>query len=209
MPYQSLRDFLARLEREERLVRVAAPVSPHLEMTEIQTRLLAEGGPAVLFENVVGPAGRRYDLPVLVNLFGTVERVAWGMEREPGELREVGETLAFLRQPEPPGGLREAWDKLPLLKQVMAMKPKAVGKAPCQEVVIEGAEIDLSALPVQTCWPGEPAPLITWPLVVTKGPGTRREDDFNLGIYRMQVTGRNQTLMRWLKHRGGAQHHAR
>jgi 4-hydroxy-3-polyprenylbenzoate decarboxylase len=209
MPYQSLRDFLARLEREERLVRVAAPVSPHLEMTEIQTRLLAEGGPAVLFENVVGPAGRRYDLPVLVNLFGTVERVAWGMEREPGELREVGETLAFLRQPEPPGGLREAWDKLPLLKQVMAMKPKAVGKAPCQEVVIEGADIDLSALPVQTCWPGEPAPLITWPLVVTKGPGARREDDFNLGIYRMQVTGRNQTLMRWLKHRGGAQHHAR
>jgi 4-hydroxy-3-polyprenylbenzoate decarboxylase len=209
MPYQSLRDFMARLERDGRLVRVAAPVSPHLEMTEIQTRLLAEGGPAVLFENVVGPAGRRYDLPVLVNLFGTVERVAWGMEREPGELREVGETLAFLRQPEPPGGLREAWDKLPLLKQVMAMKPKAVGKAPCQEVVIEGADIDLSALPVQTCWPGEPAPLITWPLVVTKGPGARREDDFNLGIYRMQVTGRNQTLMRWLKHRGGAQHHAR
>ena len=209
MPYQSLRDFMARLEREGRLVRVAAPVSPHLEMTEIQTRLLAEGGPAVLFENVVGPGGRRYDLPVLVNLFGTVERVAWGMEREPGQLREVGETLAFLRQPEPPGGLKEAWDKLPLLKQVMAMKPKAVGKAPCQEVVLEGTEVDLSALPVQTCWPGEPAPLITWPLVVTKGPGTRREDDFNLGIYRMQVTGRNQTLMRWLKHRGGAQHHAR
>ena len=209
MPYQSLRDFMARLEREGRLVRVAAPVSPHLEMTEIQTRLLAEGGPAVLFENVVGPEGRRYDLPVLVNLFGTVERVAWGMEREPGQLREVGETLAFLRQPEPPGGLKEAWDKLPLLKQVMAMKPKSVGKAPCQEVVLEGTEVDLSALPVQTCWPGEPAPLITWPLVVTKGPGTRREDDFNLGIYRMQVTGRNQTLMRWLKHRGGAQHHAR
>jgi 4-hydroxy-3-polyprenylbenzoate decarboxylase len=209
MPYDSLRDFIARLEGEGRLTRVSAPVSPHLEMTEIQTRLLAEGGPAVLFENVVGTEGATYAMPVLVNLFGTVERVAWGMEREPGALRELGETLAFLRQPEPPGGLRDAWDKLPILKQVMAMKPKSVGKAPCQEVVLTGPDIDLSALPVQTCWPGEPAPLMTWPLVVTKGPGKRREDDFNLGIYRMQVIGRDQTLMRWLKHRGGAQHHAR
>jgi 4-hydroxy-3-polyprenylbenzoate decarboxylase len=209
MPYDSLRDFIARLEREGRLARVTEPVSPDLEMTEIQTRLLAEGGPAVLFENVIGPDGAKYAMPVLVNLFGTVERVAWGMEREPGELRELGETLAFLRQPEPPGGLKEAWEKLPLLKQVMAMKPKSVGRAPCQEVVLTGEAVDLSALPVQTCWPGEPAPLITWPLVVTKGPGTRREDDFNLGIYRMQVTARNQTLMRWLRHRGGAQHHAR
>ncbi len=209
MPYDSLRDFIARLEREDRLVRVAAPVSPHLEMTEIQTRLLAEGGPAVLFENVVDAEGGRCAMAVLVNLFGTVERVAWGMERETGQLRELGETLAFLRQPEPPGGLREAWGKLPLLKQVMAMKPKSVGNAPCQEVVLTGADIDLSALPIQTCWPGEPAPLITWPLVVTRGPGDRKEDDFNLGIYRMQVIARNQTLMRWLKHRGGAQHHAR
>jgi 4-hydroxy-3-polyprenylbenzoate decarboxylase len=209
MPYDSLRDFIARLEREGRLARVAAPVSPHLEMTEIQTRLLAEGGPAVLFENVVSAEGARYPMPVLVNLFGTVERVAWGMAREPEQLRELGETLAFLRQPEPPGGLREAWDKLPILKQVMAMKPKSVGKAPCHEVVLTGADIDLSALPIQTCWPGEPAPLVTWPLVVTKGPGGRKEDDFNLGIYRMQVIGRDQTLMRWLKHRGGAQHHAR
>ena len=209
MPYDSLRDFIARLEREGRLVRVAAPVSPDLEMTEIQTRLLAEGGPAVLFENVVGSGGTKYPMPVLINLFGTVERVAWGMEREPSALRELGETLAFLRQPEPPGGLKDAWDKLPLLKQVMAMKPKSVGKAPCQEVVLTGDAVDLSALPVQTCWPGEPAPLITWPLIVTKGPGTRREDDFNLGIYRLQVIARNQTLMRWLRHRGGAQHHAR
>ena len=209
MPYDSLRDFIDRLEREGRLVRVAAPVSPHLEMTEIQTRLLAEGGPAVLFENVVAAEGAEYPMPVLVNLFGTVERVAWGMERETAQLRELGETLAFLRQPEPPGGLREAWDKLPILRQVMAMKPKSVGKAPCQEVVLTGADIDLSALPVQTCWPGEPAPLVTWPLVVTKGPGGRKEDDFNLGIYRMQVIARDQTLMRWLKHRGGAQHHAR
>jgi 4-hydroxy-3-polyprenylbenzoate decarboxylase len=209
MPYSSLRDFIGRLERDRLLVRVPAPVSPVLEMTEIQTRLLAEGGPAVLFEHVAESSGRRWDMPVLVNLFGTVERVALGMDRRPEQLREVGETLAFLKQPEPPGGWREALELLPLLRTVMAMKPRTVGSAPCQEVVLTGGEVDLGLLPVQTCWPGEPAPLITWPLVVTKGPGRRKEDDFNLGIYRMQVTGRNTTLMRWLKHRGGAQHHAR
>jgi 4-hydroxy-3-polyprenylbenzoate decarboxylase len=209
MPYASLRDFIARLEGAGKLVRVKTPVSPHLEMTEIQTRLLAEQGPAVLFENVVRRDGGRYAMPVLVNLFGTVERVAWGMDREPGQLREIGETLAFLKQPEPPGGWREALDMLPLLKTVMAMKPKTVGGAPCQDIVLTGNDIDLAALPIQGCWPDEPAPLITWPLVVTKGPGERREDAFNLGIYRMQVTGRDTTLMRWLKHRGGAQHHQR
>src|SRR5438270_13687757 len=204
MPYASLRDFMARLEQAGRLVRVKAPVSPVLEMTEIQTRLLAEQGPAVLFENVVGST-----MPVLVNLFGTVERVAWGMDREPHQLRQVGETLAFLKQPEPPGGWREALEMLPLLRTVMAMRPRTVGAAPCQEIVLRGGETDLSALPIQTCWPGEPAPLVTWPLVVTRGPGGRREDGFHLGIYRMQVTGRDTTLMRWLKHRGGAQHHQR
>ncbi|MCX7354571.1 MAG: UbiD family decarboxylase [Alphaproteobacteria bacterium] len=209
MAYRSLRDFLRLLEEKGRLSRVKAPVSPFLEITEIHTRLMAEGGPAVLFENVVKPDGGRYDMPVLANLFGTVERVAWGMGREPHQLREVGETLAFLRQPEPPGGWREALEMLPLLKTVMAMKPRTVGTAPCQEIVLQGADIDLARLPIQTCWPGEPAPLITWPLIVTRGPGKRREDDYNLGIYRMQVTGRNTTLMRWLKHRGGAQHHAR
>ncbi len=209
MPYASLRDFIARLEREGRLVRVAEPVSPALEMTEIQTRLLAEEGPAVLFENVVRDDGSGFGMPVLVNLFGTVERVAWGMDREPGQLREVGETLAFLKQPEPPGGWREAIDMLPLVRTVMAMKPKTTASAPCQEVVLTGADIDLARFPVQRCWPGEPAPLITWPLVVTKGPGKGRSDDYNLGIYRMQVTGPNTTLMRWLRHRGGAQHHAR
>src|SRR5712664_1777888 len=209
MPYASLRDFIDRLEKAGRLVRVTAPVSPVLEMTEIQTRLLAEKGPAVLFENVVRGDGGRYAMPVLVNLFGTVERVAWGMDREPHQLREIGETLAFLKQPEPPGGWREALELLPLLKTVMAMKPRTAASAPCQEIVLTGDDIDLGALPIQTCWPGEPAPLITWPLVVTKGPGERREDGFNLGIYRMQVTGRNTTLMRWLKHRGGAQHHQR
>jgi 4-hydroxy-3-polyprenylbenzoate decarboxylase len=207
-----------RLEPAGRLVRVSEPVSPHLEMTEIQTRLLAEGGPAVLFENVIGPNGEKYDMPMLVNLFGTVERVAWGMSREPHELREIGETLAQLRQPEPPGGFKQALQMLPLLKTVMSMKPKTVSRAPCQEVIWKGDDIDLAKLPIQTCWPGEPAPLITWPLVVTQGPNAKGKstgddadarDDFNLGIYRMQVTGPNTTLMRWLKHRGGAQHHAR
>ena len=210
MPYESLRDFIQKLEGSGRLVRVSAPVDPHLEMTEIQTRLLAEGGPAVLFENpVTKETGKRYTMPVLVNLFGTVERVAWGMDREPSGLRTLGETLAFLKQPEPPGGFKEAWEMLPLLKTALAMKPKVVGYAPVQDVVLTGDQIDLAQLPVQGCWPGEPAPLITWPLVVTKGPGKGKSDDFNLGIYRMQVLGKNQTLMRWLKHRGGAQHHAR
>jgi 4-hydroxy-3-polyprenylbenzoate decarboxylase len=214
MAYSSLRDFIDRLEKDGRLVRVSEPVSPNLEMTEIQTRLLAESGPAVLFENVVRDDGTPFDIPVLVNLFGTVERVAWGMNREPDQLREIGETLAFLRQPEPPAGIRDALKSLPLLKTVMAMKPKTVKSAPCQDIVLTGDDIDLSRLPVQTCWPGEPAPLITWPLVVTQGPeaekaGGDKRDDFNLGIYRMQVTGPNTTYMRWLKHRGGAQHHAR
>jgi 4-hydroxy-3-polyprenylbenzoate decarboxylase len=207
--YRSLRDFADRLESAGRLARVKEPVSPHLEITEIQTRLLAEKGPAVLFETVVGEGGRRFDMPLLANLFGTVERVAWGMGREPHELRELGRTLAFLRQPEPPEGFRDALRLLPLARTVMATRPKEVGRAPCQDVVLEGSDIDLARLPIQTCWPGEPAPLITWPLVVTKGPGEAPTDKPNLGIYRMQVTGRNTTLMRWLRHRGGAQHHAR
>src|SRR5438874_13449955 len=146
MPYASLRDFIARLEAGGRLARVRAPVSPFLEMTEIQTRLLAEGGPAVLFENVAHDTAR---MPVLVNLFGTVERIAWGMDREPHQLREIGETLAFLKQPEPPGGWREALELLPLLKTVLAMKPRTVSGPPCQEVVLSGGDIDLGALPVQ------------------------------------------------------------
>jgi 4-hydroxy-3-polyprenylbenzoate decarboxylase len=209
MPYASLRDFMTRLERERRLVRVTEPVSTVLEMTEIQTRLLAEQGPAVLFENPIHADGTRSRFPVLVNLFGTIERVAWGMDREPSQLREIGETLAFLRQPQPPAGWREALELLPLAKNVLAMKPRQVGNAPVHDVVLTGDEIDLALLPVQTCWPGEPAPLITWPLIVTRGPSDAPEDRFNLGIYRMQVTGRNTTLMRWLKHRGGAQHHRR
>ncbi len=214
MSFSSLRDFIRMLEAKGRLVRVTEPVSPVLEVTEIQTRLLAEGGPAVLFENVVGANGERYDMPLLANLFGTVERVAWGLNREPSQLREIGDMLAFLKQPQPPARFRDSLEMLPLIKQALTMKPKTVTSAPCQEVVLKGDRIDLARLPIQTCWPGEPAPLITWPLIVTKGPSADgpdadRRDAFNLGIYRMQVTGRNTTYMRWLKHRGGAQHHAR
>jgi len=215
MSYRSLRDFLAKLDAEGELVRVREPVATVLETTEIQTRLIAEGGPAVLFEQPVKADGSPSEIPVLVNLFGTVKRVAMGVtlggkERTTAaELREVGELLATLRQPMPPKNLGEAFEMLPLAKSALAMRPKTVSHPPCQEVVLRGAEIDLARLPIQTCWPSEPAPLITWPLVISKGPGEAREDDYNLGIYRMQVIGRNQTIMRWLRHRGGAQHHAR
>jgi 4-hydroxy-3-polyprenylbenzoate decarboxylase len=215
MPYHSLRDFLDRLEKDGELVRVAAPVSTVLEMTEIQTRLMAEGGPAVIFEKPILANGQPSAIPVLVNLFGTVKRVAMGVtmggkERTNAlDLREVGELLAQLRQPQPPRSFKEAAGLLPLVKTVLAMKPKTVRNPACQQIVRTGDDIDLNALPIQTCWPGEPAPLITWPLVVTKGPSDAREDNYNLGIYRMQLLNRNQTIMRWLKHRGGAQHHQR
>ncbi len=201
MAFRDLRDFLAHLEARGRLARIREPVDPALEITEIHRRVLARGGPALLFERVAG-----HDIPVVTNLFGTVERVAWGMGREPEELREFGRLLAFLRQPQPPRSLREALGLAPVLKTALAARPRVVARAPCQEVVLRGGEIDLGRLPIQTCWPGEPAPLITWALVVTRGPGEGGEDDVNLGIYRMQVVGRDRTLMRWLRHRGGAQH---
>ena len=215
MAFSSLRNFIFnRLEPEDRLIRVSEPVSSVLEITEIQTRLIAQGGPAVLFENVIRADGISSDMPVLVNLFGTTERVAWGMNRNPEELREIGEVLANLRQPAPPSGIKQALQLVPLAKTVMTMKPKTVSVAPCQEVIWKNDEINLGNLPIQTCWPGEPGPLITWPLVVTQGPraagkNAERHDNFNLGIYRMQVTGKNTTLMRWLKHRGGAQQYKR
>jgi len=202
MAYANLRNFIESLEKEGQLVRVSTPVSTALEMTEIQTRLLAENGPAVLFENVIQPDGTKSDMPVLANLFGTVERVALGMGRSTNTLRTLGEQLAFLRQPEPPGGWKEAIQLLPILKTVMAMKPRTVSRAACQEIILTDADIDLSRLPIQVCWPDEPAPLITWPLIVTQS----EDEKTNLGIYRMQVTGRDTTLMRWLAHRGGAQH---
>jgi 4-hydroxy-3-polyprenylbenzoate decarboxylase len=215
MAYSSLRDFMASLESDALLKRVREPVSTNLEMTEIASRLVKSGGPAVLFENPTHADGRPSEMPALANLFGTVERVARAVtlggkqRRTAADLREVGELLAFLRQPEPPKSFRGALELLPLAQTVMSMRPATVGRAPCQEVALAGSDIDLGRLPIQTCWPGEPAPLITWPLVVTKGPSEAPEDDYNLGIYRMQLRGRDSTLMRWLKHRGGAQHAAR
>jgi len=215
MAYRSLREFMGALEAAGELVRVSEPVSTVLEMTEIQRRLLADGGPAVLFENPARADGEASSMPALVNLFGTVKRVAMGVtlggrpRATAQDLRDVGELLAFLRAPEPPRGLKDAVGMLPLAGTVMSMRPNIVKRAPVQQVVLKGDAIDLAKLPIQTCWPGEPAPLITWPLVVTKGPSSDREDDYNLGIYRMQVLGRDRTIMRWLAHRGGAQHHRR
>ncbi|MFY7851420.1 MAG: UbiD family decarboxylase domain-containing protein, partial [Brevundimonas sp.] len=196
MAYKDLREFITVLEAAGELVRVTEPVSTVLEMTEIQTRLLRNGGPAVLFEKPVMPDGSISPIPALANLFGTVKRVAMGVTLEKkqrttaAELREVGELLAFLKNPTPPRGFGEAMELLPLAQTVMAMRPRVVKSAPVQEVVLKGDQIDLTSLPIQTCWPGEPAPLITWGLVVTKGPSEDREDDFNLGIYRMQVLGK-------------------
>lgn len=201
MKYNDLRDFMSQLESQGELKRIRVPVSPHLEMTEIGDRVLKAGGPALLFEQPqLGQ--QRYDIPVLANLFGTPKRVAMGMgAADVMELREIGKTLAYLKEPEPPKGLRDAWDKLPLLKQVLSMAPKEVKKAPCQQIVWEGADVDLARLPIQHCWPGDVAPLITWGLTVTRGPHKKRQ---NLGIYRQQVIGRNRVIMRWLAHRGGA-----
>ena len=197
MRYADLRDFLRQLEALGELRRVRAEVSPNLEMTEVCDRVLRAGGPALLFEK---PAG--HSMPVLGNLFGTVRRVclAMGVE-DPMALRELGGLLAALREPEPPKGLRDAWEKLPLLKKVMDMTPKQLSSAPCQEVVQEGRDVDLGRLPVQTCWPGDVGPLITWGLTVTRGPLKPRQ---NLGIYRQQVIAPNRVILRWLAHRGGA-----
>lgn len=197
MKYHDLRDFIAQLESLGELKRVGVPVSPHLEMTEVCDRVLRRAGPAVLFEHPTG-----YHMPVLANLFGTPRRVALGMGEDSVEaLREVGKLLAYLKEPEPPKGLKDAWEKLPVLKQVLNMAPKKVSSAPCQEVVWEGKDVDLSRLPIQQCWPGDVAPLITWGLVVTRGPNKNRQ---NLGIYRQQLLGPNKLIMRWLAHRGGA-----
>ena len=197
MKYRDLRDFISQLEKLGELKRVITPVSPYLEMTEICDRVLHAQGPAVLFENPTG-----HNMPVLANLFGTPHRVALGMgEESVTALREVGKLLAYLKEPEPPKGLRDAWDKWPVLKQVLNMAPKVVSSAACQEVVWEGSEVDLSRLPIQTCWPGDVAPLISWGLVITRGSNKPRQ---NLGIYRQQVIAPNKVIMRWLAHRGGA-----
>jgi 4-hydroxy-3-polyprenylbenzoate decarboxylase len=197
MAYRDLREFIDQLETGGELKRVRAEIDPRLEMTELCDRVLKRAGPALLFERVKGHA-----MPVLGNLFGTPRRVALGMGRaDMSALRELGELLAYLKEPDPPKGLRDAWEKLPLLKQIVAMAPKLVSAAPCYERVVEGPDVDLGRLPVQTCWPGDAGPLITWGLVITRGPQRRRQ---NLGIYRMQVIGPNRVIMRWLAHRGGA-----
>ena len=197
MQYKDLRDFIAQLEAMGELKRIQTEVDPALEMTEICDRVLKAQGPAILFENPKG-----HSMPVLGNLFGTPKRVALGMGQESVEaLREVGKLLAYLKEPDPPKGLKDAWDKLPVLKQVLNMAPKELSSAPCQEIVWEGNDVDLSRIPIQTCWPGDVAPLITWGLTVTRGPNKTRQ---NLGIYRQQVIGANKVIMRWLAHRGGA-----
>jgi len=200
MSFPDLRAFLDDLERRGELVRIRKPVSPELEVTEISRRVLEAGGPALLFEHVEGSR-----LPMLTNLFGTPERIARGMGKESvADLRQIGELLAYLKEPEPPKGLRDAWDKWPVLKNVLNMNPKVSKQAAWQDVVLKGEDVDLGLLPIQTCWPEDAAPLITWGLVVTRGPHKDRQ---NLGIYRQQVIGRNKLIMRWLKHRGGALDH--
>ena len=197
MKYKDLREFIEFLEKRGELKRIDVQVDPHLEMTEISDRTLKRRGPALLFENVRGSS-----MPVLTNLFGTPERVALGMGQDNvAALREVGRLLAFLKEPDPPKSLRDLWTKREEFKQVLNMPAKALKKAPCQDVQLAGEEVDLGLLPIQTCWPGDAGPLITWPLVITRGPEKTRQ---NLGIYRMQVIGKNRLIMRWLAHRGGA-----
>lgn len=197
MKYGDLRDFIEKLEQRELLKRIDYPVSPYLEMTVVSDKVLQAGGPALLFTHP-----EPYQFPVLTNLFGTVQRVTLGMgEENPQALREIGKLLANLKEPEPPHGLKDAFSKLPLLKQALNMAPKYVSRALCQTHVWEGDEVDLTQLPVQTCWPGDVGPLVTWGLVTTKGPLQARE---NMGIYRQQVVSKNQVIMRWLSHRGGA-----
>ena len=197
MNYRDLRDFIQQLEQQGELKRIGVEIDPYLEMTEICHRTLQAGGPALLFENPKG-----HSIPVLGNLFGIPKRVALGMgEDSVAALRDVGKLLAFLKEPEPPKGMRDAWEKLPIFKKVLDMAPKVIKGAPCQEIVIEGDAVDLARLPIQTCWPEDAAPLITWALVCTRGPHKERQ---NLGIYRQQVIGRNKVIVRWLAHRGGA-----
>ncbi|MBD1388006.1 4-hydroxy-3-polyprenylbenzoate decarboxylase [Neiella sp. HB171785] len=197
MKYKDLRDFLDQLESLGELKRIAQPIDPNLEMTEIADRTLRAGGPALLFENPKG-----FNIPVLANLFGTPKRVALGMgQSEVSALKDVGKLLASLKEPEPPKGFKDALQKLPMYKQVLNMPTKVLGKAPCQQVVFEGDEVDLNQLPIMTCWPGDVAPLVTWGLTITRGPRSKRQ---NLGIYRQQLLAKNKLIMRWLSHRGGA-----
>lgn len=197
MKYNDLREFIDKLEEMGELKRITHEVDPNLEMTEISDRVLRAEGPALLFENPTG-----YSMPVLTNLFGTPKRVALGMgEEQVSALRDIGKLLAFLKEPEPPKGFKSAMKTLPIYRKVLDMSPKVVKKAACQKIIWEGDQVDLNKLPIQTCWPEDAGPLITWGLVVTKGPNKDRQ---NIGIYRQQVIAKNKVIMRWLAHRGGA-----
>ena len=197
MKYRDLREFIKQLESCGELKRIAIEVNPYLEITEICDRVLRQGGPALLFENPKG-----FQIPVLANLFGTPLRVAMGMgQRNVSGLREIGQLLAMLKEPEPPSGFKDAMQKLPLYKKVLSMGPKRVRSASCQDICMEGDAVNLLQLPIQTCWPGDVAPLVSWPLVITRGPEKKRQ---NVGIYRQQLLSKNKLIMRWLPHRGGA-----
>lgn len=206
-PFRNLCDFADYLEAEGQLVRISEPVSVVHEMTEIHRRVLRDHGPALLFEAPVLADGTRAAMPVLVNLFGARTRIAWGFGVAPQKLSEFGEHLAELREPRPPRHLPDVISKLPLARAALAMRPKTVTAAPVQDVIIKGDAIDLTRLPAQICWPGEPAPLITWPLVITRAPDDHGCESPNIGVYRMQIIGRDRAILRWLAHRGGARHH--
>lgn len=203
--FDSLRDFVGLLESRARLKRIRTPVSLVHEVTEIHRRVLAQEGPALLFERPVDANGTVQSMPLLANLFGTRERIEWGFGLEAGGLPRLASFLAELRDPKPPRSMRDAWQKLPQLKAALSMSPRAVSRQPCQHSVWQGEAIDLDRLPIQTCWPGEPAPLVSWPLVITQAPDD--PSDVNVGIYRMQKLGKTRLILRWLAHRGGARHH--
>lgn len=204
--FKDLQDFLDYLEKNNHLKRIKQSIHSKLEITEISRRFLASNGPALLFENVIKSNGQRSEFPVVTNLFASQERIALALGMKSSkELREFGKLLAYLKNPEPPSSLAETFKMLPIAKRILSMPPKTVSKAICQQIVINNPDLDL--LPIQTCWPEDISPLITWPLIVTKGTGTDKTDCYNLGIYRLQPIGKNKLLMRWLKMRGGAMHH--
>lgn len=203
--FNNLQDFVALLERRGRLRRISEPVSLVHQVTEIHRRVLAQEGPALLFEKPIDAQGNPHAIPLLANLFGTRERIEWGLGLSAGGLHHLASFLADLRDPRPPRSLSDAWKKLPHLRAALSMSPREMRRPPCQDIIWRGGDLDLGRLPIQTCWPDEPAPLVTWPLVITQAPDD--PDDINVGVYRMQKRGKDRLVMRWLAHRGGARHH--
>lgn len=205
--FSDLRSFISFLEKKGSLKHITEPVSIIHDMTEIHRRVLHDDGPALLFDKPVKEDGSISPIPVLVNLFGTVERIAWGLGIEPNQLKTVGEALSELREPRPPQGVKDMWGKVPLARAALKMRPKYISKGKNQELIFKGDQVDLSMLPIQTNWSHEPAPLITWGLVITRPPDEESLDAYNVGVYRMQIIDKNKLIMRWLAHRGGAKHH--